>query len=67
MTSAGTFLDVAKSALGKRWVERPTDPSRALAIAQRLNSGEIVGRLLSARGVELEQAELYLNPSLKSD
>ncbi len=67
MTPAGTFLDVAKSALGKRWVERPTDPSRALAIAQRLNSGEIVGRLLSARGVELEQAELYLNPSLKSD
>lgn len=61
------YLGVRSSALGRRWLERPFDASRALAIAQRLKTGEIVGRLLSARGVELAGAEAYLNPSLKND
>jgi single-stranded-DNA-specific exonuclease len=64
---ASAYLGVRASALGRRWVERPLDASRAFAIAQRLNTGEIVGRLLAARGVELERAEAYLNPSLKND
>ncbi|MCE9523618.1 MAG: single-stranded-DNA-specific exonuclease RecJ [Alphaproteobacteria bacterium] len=61
------YLGVRASALGRRWVERPFDASAAFAIAQRLKTGEIVGRLLSARGVDLALAERYLNPSLKSD
>jgi single-stranded-DNA-specific exonuclease len=61
------FLGVARSASGRRWVERPYDPSVALAIAQRLKTGEIVGRLLASRGVKLEAAEGYLNPTLKAD
>jgi single-stranded-DNA-specific exonuclease len=61
------YLGVAASALGRRWVERAYDASAALAIAQRLKTGEIVGRLLAARGVGLEGAQAYLNPSLKSD
>ncbi len=65
--SERAFLGVARSASGRRWVERPYDPSVALAIAQRLKTGEIVGRLLASRGVTLEAAEGYLNPTLKAD
>ncbi|MFM9864954.1 MAG: single-stranded-DNA-specific exonuclease RecJ [Micropepsaceae bacterium] len=61
------YLNVARSALGRRWVERAHDPSQALALAQRLKTAEIVGRLLVGRGVDPAHAESYLNPSLKTD
>lgn len=61
------YLNVARSALGRRWVERAHDPSQALALAQRLKTAEVVGRLLVGRGVDPVHAEAYLNPSLKTD
>ena len=61
------FLGVTRSVLGKRWVERSVDGAEALAIAQKLGTGEIVGRLLAARGVSATHAESYLNPSLRHD
>lgn len=61
------YLGVARSALGRRWLEREADASVALAIAQRLNAGEIVGRLLASRGVGLDAAARYLSPTLKND
>ena len=67
LDEAPAYLGVRASALGRRWVERPFDASLAFAIAQRLKTGEIVGRLLAARGVGLEGAHDYLNPSLKKD
>lgn len=62
-----TILNVKKSALGKRWVERATSMSEVLAIAQRLNTHEVIARLLNARGVAADDASTYLNPSLKTD
>ena len=62
-----TFLGVERSALGRRWVERTTNASEVLAIAQRLNTHEIIARLLNARGVTASQAQAYLNPTLKAD
>lgn len=62
-----TFLGVERSALGRRWIERDTDASRVLAIAQRLGTHEIIARLLSARGIDVEAAQGYLNPTLKAD
>ncbi len=67
LSDTAPFLGVTRSALGKRWVERPVNASASLAIAQRLNVGEIVGRLLAARGISAADAQSYLNPSLKSD
>ncbi|MBL9097191.1 MAG: single-stranded-DNA-specific exonuclease RecJ [Alphaproteobacteria bacterium] len=67
LDEAPPFLGVARSALGRRWVERAADASAALAIAQRLNAGEIVGRLLASRGVGLDAAARYLSPTLKND
>ncbi len=61
------FLGVARSALGRRWVERAVDTSAALALAQRLNAAEIVGRLLAARGVAPDAGAAYLHPTLKND
>ncbi len=61
------YLGVSRSALGRRWVERELDASAALALAQRLKVPEIVGRLLSARGVGLDDAAGYLAPALKRD
>ena len=50
----GGFLGVTRSLLGKRWLERPADDRLALAMAQRLDLPEAVGRVggrqLRARG-----------------
>ncbi|WP_044563904.1 single-stranded-DNA-specific exonuclease RecJ [Azospirillum sp. B4] len=66
--SAGEFrplLGVAKSATGRRWLARPHDERLALAHAQRGGLPELVGRVLAARGVDLDQAEDFLGPTLK--
>ena len=60
------FLGVEKSLTGKRWLARSADDRIALAIAQRLDVSEIVGRVLSARNIGLDEAEAYFNPTLKA-
>src|SRR6185369_5927356 len=59
------FLGVARSIGGKFWRLRPQDERMGLAIAQRLQLPELVGRLLAARGQDLDTAEQYLTPTLK--
>ncbi len=66
MTTAAAFLGVERSLTGKRWRARPVDDRLALALAQRLNLPEIVGRVMAGRGVELEGAEAWLQPTLRS-
>ncbi len=60
------FLGVEKSLTGKRWISREADERQSLALAQRLSVPEIVGRVLAARGVGLEDADVFLNPTLKN-
>ena len=60
------FLGVEKSLTGKRWISREADERQSLALAQRLSVPEIVGRVLAARGVGLEDADVFLNPTLKA-
>lgn len=59
------LLGVERSLKGKRWVLAPCDGRAALAMAQRLEAPEIVGRVLASRQVSLEDAEDFLNPTLK--
>ena len=59
------FLGVTASVTGKRWEERLSDGRAALALAQRAGAPEIVGRLLAARGVGLEEVDSYLQPKLR--
>ncbi|MCP5367421.1 MAG: single-stranded-DNA-specific exonuclease RecJ [Hyphomicrobiales bacterium] len=63
--AGGAFLDVERSLGGRRWTLRPADDRTALAMAQRLGLPEVVGRVLCARGVGLEQADSFLDPTLR--
>ncbi len=60
------FLDVARSVSGRAWVERLGDPRAALAISQRHDLPDIMGRVLAARGVAVEEAAAFLEPSLRT-
>jgi len=62
----GGFLGVEKSLTGKCWVNREVDDRQSLALSQRLELPEIVGRVMVARGVGLEDADGFLNPTLKT-
>jgi single-stranded-DNA-specific exonuclease len=63
--TAATILGVERSLLGRRWLERAGDARAGMALAQRLDQPEIVGRILARRGVLLEDAERFLNPLLR--
>jgi single-stranded-DNA-specific exonuclease len=64
--SDACVLAVARSATGRRWIWRHADARTGLAIAQRLNLPELVGRLLAARGVGIEDAPHFLDPTLRA-
>ncbi|AKR55323.1 Single-stranded-DNA-specific exonuclease RecJ [Devosia sp. H5989] len=61
------FLDVSRSVTGRAWVDRlDANASRlAQAIAQRTDLSEILARIVAARGVGPEEAESYLNPTIR--
>ncbi|MCW8953033.1 MAG: single-stranded-DNA-specific exonuclease RecJ [Rhodospirillales bacterium] len=59
------FLGVEKSLGGRRWVSRQADDRTSLAMAQALGVPEVVGRVLAGRGVGLDDAEGFLNPTLR--
>jgi single-stranded-DNA-specific exonuclease len=59
------FLNVTRSAKGQRWEPRLENTRAAEAMAQRYDLPDILCRVLAARGVELEQAENFLNPTLR--
>lgn len=61
------FLGVAKSATGRAWRDRLDErgTARALTIAQRLAVPELLARVLAGRGVEPDNAEAYLDPTIK--
>ena len=60
------FLGVERSVTGKRWQTRLKDERLAAALAQRFELNDVVARVLAARGVQLDDAPLFLNPTLKS-
>lgn len=63
--AAAAFLGVDHSFGGRRWRMRPADDRLALALSQRLGLPEVVGRVLAARGVGLDDAEAFLAPTLR--
>jgi len=62
---ADSFLGVEQSLTGRRWQARPLDERVAMALSQRFALPEVVGRVLAARGVGLEDAESFLTPTLR--
>jgi single-stranded-DNA-specific exonuclease len=69
MLDTGTrhFLDVHQSLTGRAWVDRlDAGTGRiAAAIGQRSGLSEILARILAGRGVEIEEAELFLAPTIR--
>jgi single-stranded-DNA-specific exonuclease len=65
MTAGGAFLGVERSLSGRRWLSRAGDERLALALAQRFALPEVVGRVLAARGIGLDEAESFLSPTLR--
>ncbi|MBU0723723.1 MAG: single-stranded-DNA-specific exonuclease RecJ [Alphaproteobacteria bacterium] len=71
---ASAFLDVERSLTGRRWISRGQGSAASgaeaervgLALSQRLGLPEILGRVLAARGIGLEEAEGFLTPTLRA-
>jgi len=61
------FLGVERSATGRAWRDRLDERgnARALAMVQRYGLPELLARVVAGRGVELDEVEAYLDPSLK--
>ena len=61
------FLGVEKSVTSRAWRDRLDERgnARALTIAQRLGLPELLARVLAGRGVEADDAEAFLDPTIK--
>lgn len=62
------FLGVEKSATGRAWKDRldARGLARATTIVQRNGTPELLARVLAGRGVEADEAESYLDPTIKN-
>ncbi|MGO4436881.1 single-stranded-DNA-specific exonuclease RecJ [Rhizobium sp. RAF56] len=62
------FLGVEQSASGNRWVSRldQAGQNRALAIAQTHGLPDLISRVLAGRGVALDEATAFLDPTIRS-
>jgi len=61
------FLNIENSISDKAWVDRlnPETSRTAGAILSQLGLSEIVARILAGRGVDVDGAEAFLNPTLR--
>ncbi len=62
------FLGVTQSARGNRWREtlEPQRANEALAISQQHGLPELLGRVLAARGVRLDEVPVFLDPTIRA-
>jgi single-stranded-DNA-specific exonuclease len=62
-----SFLGVERSVTGRRWKDRldVRGEARALAITQQSGVPELLARVLAGRGVEPEDVEAYLDPTIR--
>jgi single-stranded-DNA-specific exonuclease len=62
------FLDVSKSVLGRPWTDRLDIATRrtATAIGQRTGLSDILARIVAARGVGVDEAEAFLQPTVRA-
>jgi single-stranded-DNA-specific exonuclease len=61
------FLDVKSSITGRTWIDRldANAVRNAGAIGQRTGLSEILARIVAARGVGIEDAERFLEPTIR--
>lgn len=63
-----TFLNVERSVSGQRWISRlgQAGENRALAMAQLHGIPELIARVLAGRGVSVEDAPAFLDPTIRN-
>jgi len=61
------FLGVESSATGRAWRDRLNERSKALAAAmmQRYSLPDLLARIIAGRGIELDEVEAFLDPSIR--
>src|SRR4030081_493687 len=61
------FLGVEQSATGRAWRDRLDErgSARALAIVQRHQLPELLARILAGRGVDVDEAVGFLDPTVR--
>jgi single-stranded-DNA-specific exonuclease len=66
--AADLFLGIGNSARGFQWRERlaPGQRNTALAISQRHGLPDLLGRVLAARGVGIDDVPVMLDPTIKA-
>ncbi|MBL4788850.1 MAG: single-stranded-DNA-specific exonuclease RecJ [Kordiimonadaceae bacterium] len=64
--AANSLLGVRCSALGQQWQMRPYMERHAEAIASRLGVPLVVGQLIAGRGISIDDADVFYNPTLKN-
>lgn len=62
---SGYFLDVERSITDQSWRARRLDERTAEAISQRSGLPDILGRVLAARGVAIDDADAFMAPTLR--
>jgi single-stranded-DNA-specific exonuclease len=65
--STRLFLGVERSVCGRPWRDRLDEraTTRALAMVQRHNTPELLARVLAGRGVEVDEVEGFLDPTVR--
>ncbi len=68
MNSERLFLGVEQSATGLKWIDRlgQREANIALAMAQNHGFPDLVTRVLAGRGVGLDEAAAFMEPTIKS-
>ncbi|ODT70720.1 MAG: single-stranded-DNA-specific exonuclease RecJ [Pelagibacterium sp. SCN 63-23] len=63
-----SFLDITQSVTGRAWVDRLDTAAvrTAGAIGQRAGVSDILARILAGRGVGVDEAESWLEPTIRS-
>jgi single-stranded-DNA-specific exonuclease len=62
----GAFLGVERSLTGRRWRSREADLGATEAYRRKFGLPEIAARLMAARGIPLDDAQNFLEPTLKA-
>lgn len=63
---SAAFLGVERSLTGRRWRSRESDLKLTEELRRRFGLPEIAARMMAARGVTLDNAKVFLEPTLKA-
>lgn len=64
--AADPLLGVRRSALGQMWRLKPYKERHAQAIADQLGVSTLVGQIIASRGISIDQAADFYQPSLRA-